>query len=110
MAHRRDGRQADASLPARRRRAAGASRRRPERQAESRRHSRVSLGLALRLPESTVSNRWTRNDVMGSRTRCSVAALALLGCSSGYCAGTFVYVSNQDDGDISIYTLQTEGG
>lgn len=43
-------------------------------------------------------------------SRVSIAALALVGSTSAYCAGTFVYVSNQDDADISTYTLQTEGG
>jgi len=38
-----------------------------------------------------------------------VAVLLSLASSSAVLAGTFVYVSNAEDGDIGMYTLQTDG-
>jgi 6-phosphogluconolactonase len=38
-----------------------------------------------------------------------IAALLSLASSAPALAGTFVYVSNAEDGDIGMYTLQAEG-
>src|SRR5215218_5664516 len=38
-----------------------------------------------------------------------VAVLLSLAASTPVVAGTFVYVSNADDGDIGMYTLQADG-
>src|SRR3954471_10439616 len=38
-----------------------------------------------------------------------VAVMMSLALSSSASAGTFVYVSNADDGDIGMYTLQADG-
>src|SRR5258708_21100788 len=39
----------------------------------------------------------------------SAAALLLLLCSAPALAGTFVYVSSAEDGDIGVYSLQPDG-
>ena len=36
-------------------------------------------------------------------------ALTSIICTAPVLAGTFIYVSNADDGDIGVYTLQTDG-
>ena len=38
-----------------------------------------------------------------------IAALLSLASSAPVLAGTFVYVSNAQDGDIGMYTLQADG-
>ncbi|HZM43187.1 MAG TPA: beta-propeller fold lactonase family protein [Burkholderiales bacterium] len=48
---------------------------------------------------------WT----VGSIVACAVVALAIMLLSTQSPAATFVYVSNAEDGDIGMYTLQADG-
>ena len=46
---------------------------------------------------------------LGSIVACALVALSILLFSAMSPAATFVYVSNAEDGDIGMYTLQTDG-
>jgi 6-phosphogluconolactonase len=46
---------------------------------------------------------------LGSIVACAVVALSILFFSAMSPAATFVYVSNAEDGDIGMYTLQLDG-